>query len=177
MKPPFLATLALAVTTQMAHAGYFEHENWATVKIGEICHVFTLGSARDTSGTLIFSFPRNGYNSSFEYRYAPYPGETGAPWGPDDSVVLSFDDEETWIGDEMALERDSHGDFASLTSGFVPEVVTSVRTANHSVDVAIDRVDEGEIWLYGTFSAAGFSAALGKAGEWCQFDPAALPES
>jgi hypothetical protein len=42
---------------------------------------------------------------------------------------------------------------------------------------AVDRAAEGETWLYGGFSLSGLDQALAKAGEMCQFDPRALPQS
>lgn len=177
VKATILGVLPLAFNMSMAQAAGFEHGDWATVKIGQVCHVYTLRSSRDTSGTLVFSFLEKGYNPSFEYRYAPYPGETGSPWDANDTVVLSVDGEETWLGDEMTTGWDSHGDFASLTSGFVSDVIAMVRGARTNVEVAFDRAELGEQWIYGQFSAVGFTAAVVKAGEWCQFDPANLPSS
>ena len=173
-----LSTLSsLVFSTSRAHADYFEHGNWATVKIGQVCYVYSLRSAKDTSGTLIFGFLEKGYNASFEYRYTPYPGESGSPWDQEDYVVLSVDGSESWLGDEMTTGLDSHGDFASLTAGFVPEIIAMIRAATSNVEVAFDREKLGERWVYGLFSATGFSATVVKAGEWCQFDPANLPAS
>ncbi|MFT6460413.1 hypothetical protein [Pseudophaeobacter arcticus] len=173
-----LSTLSsLVFSTSLAHADYFEHGDWATVKIGQVCYVYSLRSAKDTSGTLIFGFLEKGYNASFEYRYAPYPGETGAPWDEDDLVALSVDGEESWLGEEMMSGWDSQGYFTSLTGGFVSEMIGMVRAATDTVEVAFDREKLGERWVYGLFSATGFSATVVKAGEWCQFDPANLPSS
>lgn len=172
-----LALFALILNSSMAYAAYFEHGGWATVKIGQVCHVFSLRSSRDTSGALVFSFLEKGYNPSFEYRYAPYPGEDGPPWDETDTVVFSIDGEESWLGDEMASGWDTQGNFVSLTSGFVSDMISALRAADGIVDVAFDRHKLGEQWVYGRFSAIGFSATIVKAGEWCQFDPSNLPSS
>ena len=75
-----LSTLSsLVFSTSRAHADYFEHGNWATVKIGQVCYVYSLRSAKDTSGTLIFGFLEKGYNASFEYRYTPTRGRAVRP--------------------------------------------------------------------------------------------------
>ncbi len=177
LKSTILGMLALVFTTSMAHATYFEHGAWATVKIGQVCKVFSLRSSRETSGTLVFSFMEKGFNPSFEYRYAPYPGETGAPWDEGDTVVLGVDGEESWLADEMSTGWDSYGDFAALTSGFVTDMITSLRAANDIVEVGFDRAQLGERWIYGQFSPIGFTATVVKAGEWCEFDPANLPSS
>ncbi|SFR09043.1 hypothetical protein [Poseidonocella sedimentorum] len=175
MKALTLAVLTLLIHTTAARAAYFEHGAWATVKIGHICHVYSLRSSRETSGALVFSFPERGYDASFEYRYAPYPGEVDDPWGPNDPVVIFVDGEESWIGEEMSTGWDSRGDFASLTTGFVPDMMSMVRGATGIVEVALDRVELGERWIYGQFSAEGFTATVVKAGEWCLFDPDNLP--
>lgn len=177
MKAVILALFSLVLTTSAAFAAYFEHGAWATVKIGQVCHVYTLRSSRDTSGALVFSFLEKGYNPSFEYRYAPYPGETGPPWDEADAVILTVDGAVSWLGDEMASGWDSEGDFASLTSGFVSDMIATLRAANGVVDVVFDRTKLGEQWVYGRFSATGFTAVIVKAGEWCQFDPSNLPAS
>lgn len=178
MKAIILAILAVVFSTTIVHANfYFERDHWATVKIGQVCFVYSLRSSRDTSGTLVFSFLERGYNPSFEYRYAPYPGETGLPWDPNDTVVLSLDGEEIWMGEEMMTAWDPHGDFATMTTGVVAEMIARVRAAETSVEVAFDRVELGEVWIYGLFSPTGFTATVVKAGEWCRFDPANLPAS
>lgn len=170
----FAASLALAGTTQ---AATFESGDWGAAKIGHACHVFSTRAARHTSGALVLTFYQNGYNASFGYDYHPWPGETGAPWGEEDYPMLAFDDETSWLGDEMFTGDDIGGYGMSMTDGMVPEVITSVRNAKNSVDIMLDRSAQNEEVILGRFSPEGFGPALQKAGEWCAFDPNNLPSS
>lgn len=168
--------LALALTSPAA-AQQFGSGDWAASKIGQTCYVFTVRSARDTSGALVFSFEQQGFNANFSYEYAPWPGETGAPWGQDDYVVLEVDGEETWLGDEMFPLETSSGYGASITSGFVAEMIGEISGASNSVGYSMNLQAQGETVLFGLFSVAGFEQSMAQAGQWCQFDPKALPES
>jgi len=169
-----VGTLALA--TPVA-AQQFGSGDWAASKIGQTCYVFTVRSARDTSGALIFRFQENGFNADFSYEYQPWPGAQGAPWGTDDLVVLEVDGEEIWLGDEMLTAEGPTGYGASMTAGFVPEMIAAISRATNSVAYSMDRQADGEVVLYGLFSNAGFTESIKQAGEWCNFDPAALPSS
>lgn len=170
----FMLGLASATTVQ---AVQYEQGNWGAALIGNQCHVYTLASARDTSGTLIFSFAREGYNASFTYEYTPWPGETGTPWDEDDTVVLEVDGAAIWLGDEMFTGWGPGGDTISLTGGFVPDMVMQALSAQETISVALDRSAHGEIWLYGHFSTTGFADTLAQAAEWCGFNPRNLPRS
>ncbi|WP_424982741.1 hypothetical protein [Maritalea sp. S77] len=175
----FLATILLASLglATPAIAQTYSSGDWAAAKIGQVCYVFTTRSARDTSGALVFRFEDKGYNAGFSYEYAPWPGETGAPWGEDDYVVLEIDGEATWLGDEMFTDLGPTGYNASMTSGFVSEMITEINKASNSVGFAMERQSDGETVLYGLFSAAGFAESMANAGEMCQFSPSALPTS
>lgn len=76
------AALALSLMGGLAQAStlFLEAGNWAAVYKGNTCHVYTLSSARDTSGYLEFTFEHNGLNATFDYIYTPYgPDEVEAP--------------------------------------------------------------------------------------------------
>ena len=175
----FLLSLAAggSLAAAPAFAATFESGNWAAAKIGQACHVFTQRAARDTSGALVFSFGPQGYNASFAYEYAPWPGETGAPWDEGDSVLLEVDGEEIWLGEEMFPGESHHGYRADMTDGFVSEMIAAALGAKSSISVNFDRAAQGEVWLYGKFATDGFAASLARAGEWCGFDPGSLPSS
>lgn len=169
-----IASLSLATP---AFAQTFSSGDWAAAKIGQVCYVFTTRSARDTSGALVFRFENQGFNAGFSYEYAPWPGETEAPWGEDDYVVLEIDGEATWLGDEMSTDLGPTGYNASMTSGFVADMIAEINRASNSVGFAMERQSDGETVLYGLFSAAGFAESMASAGEMCQFSPSALPTS
>lgn len=160
-----------------AAAQTFSSGDWAASKIGQVCYVFTTRSARDTSGALVFRFEDKGLNAGFSYEYAPWPGETGAPWGENDYVALEVDEEVTWLSDEMFTDLGPTGYNASMTSGFVSEMIAELNGASNSVGFAMERQSDGETVLYGLFSVAGFSESMARAGEMCQFSPSALPSS
>ncbi len=155
----------------------FGEGDWAASKIGQVCYVFTVRSARHTSGNLIFHFENQGFNAGFRYEYEPWPGETDAPWGSDDYVVLEVDNEEIWLGDEMFPEEGRTGYLATMTQGFVSEMITELEGATNSVAYAMYSEEQAENQTFGLFSVAGFSESLAKAGEWCQFNPSDLPSS
>ena len=170
-----LATsLALAGTAQ---AATFESGNCCAAKVGHACHVFTTRAARHTSGALVLTFYQNGYNAGFGYNYQPWPGETGAPWGDEDYPALAFDDETSWLGDELFKDDGLGGYGMYLTGGMVPDVISSLRNTNRSIDVMIERSSPNELVMLGQFSPEGFEPALQKAGEWCAFNPNSLPSS
>ncbi|MEL0435905.1 hypothetical protein [Phycobacter sp. K97] len=171
----FLALSPLAATG--VSAATYKSGNWAAAKVGQTCYVFTQRAARDTSGALVFSFGPGGYNSGFAYEYAPWPGEDGAPWDQDDTVILEVDGQEIWLGDEMLAAEGLHGYRADMTDGFVPEMIAALRASQSTVSVNFDRAAHGEVWLYGSFATEGFSASLSEAGAMCGFDPSNLPAS
>lgn len=173
---PLLAAACLTAGTA-ASAATFESGNWAAAKVGQTCHVFTQRAHRDTSGALVFSFGPSGYNAGFTYEYAPWPGESGAPWDEEDFVLLEADGQEIWLGEEMLTTLAPNGYVADLTSGFVSEMIAVTLAAESDISVNFDRAAHGEVWLYGKFATEGFGASLARAGEWCGFDPARLPSS
>lgn len=173
--------LALAAAVSLAafpaSAATFESGNWAAAKIGQTCHVFTQRAARDTTGALVFSFGPQGTNAGFAYEYAPWPGETGAPWDEGDFVLLEVDGQEIWLGEEMFAGPGPNGYTAGMTSGFVSEMIAAALGAQSSISVNFDRAAHGEVWLYGKFATDGLAASLTRAGAWCGFDPNRLPSS
>ncbi len=176
------AALALSLMGGLAQAStlFLEAGNWAAVYKGNTCHVYTLSSARDTSGYLEFTFEHNGLNATFDYIYTPYgPDEVEAPWDETaDSVTLYLGDEPVWFGDEMFFYTAPGFTYgASLTPGFISELIGAMLATKGDFGFAVDRAAEGETWLYGGFSLSGLDQALAKAGEMCQFDPRALPQS
>lgn len=172
------ALIALsAISASSAHAAPFQSGNWAAARIGQTCYVFSLHAARDTSGALVFSFGPGGYNASFAYEYAPWPGENEVPWDADDTVVLEVDGEEIWLGEEMFTGEGTNGYRADMTDGFVPEMIAALQAAQSTVSVNFDRAAHGEVWLYGGFNIDGFSESLTEAGVQCGFDPNHLPSS
>lgn len=172
-----ISLLVSAFAVAAAQAGQFQQGNWGAAMIGNQCHVYSLASARDTSGTLIFSFARDGYNASFTYEYTPWPGETETPWDEDDTTVLQVDGAAIWLGDEMFTGWGPGGDTISMTAGFVPDMVMQAMTARETLSVSLDRSAHGEIWLYGHFSTDGFAESLEQAASWCGFNPRNLPRS
>lgn len=170
----FTACLGLA---SPAMAQTFSDGDWAASKIGQVCYVFTTRAARDTSGALVFRFEDQGFNAGFEYEYAPWPGETGAPWSDEDYAVLEIDGEATWLGDEMSTALGPNGYIASMTSGFVSELIAELNGASNTIGFSMERQTDGETVLYGLFSTAGFAQSMNSAGEMCRFDPSALPSS
>lgn len=170
----------LAVTCLLASgtsAATYQSGNWAAAKVGQACYVFTQRAARDTSGALVFSFGPKGYNAGFSYEYAPWPGETTAPWDEDDTVTLEVDGKEIWLGEEMFPGQDWRGYAAHMSGGLVPEMIAALLAAHSSVSVNFDRAAHGEVWLYGKFATEGFTATLTEAGAICGFDPLNLPSS
>lgn len=173
----FIFAAGAALASGPAAAATFESGNWAAAKVGQTCHVFTQRAARDTSGALVFSFGPNGYNAGFAYEYAPWPGETGAPWDDGDFVLLEADGQEIWLGEEMFAGPGPNGYTADLTAGFVSEMIAVTLGAQSSISVNFDRAAHGEVWLYGKFATEGFAESLSRAGDWCGFDPQRLPSS
>ena len=122
------AALALSLMGGLSQAStlFLEAGNWAAVYKGNTCHVYTLSSARDTSGYLEFTFENNGLNATFDYIYTPYgPDEVEAPWDEAaDSVTLYLGDEPVWFGDEMLFYTAPGFTYgASLTPGFISELI------------------------------------------------------
>lgn len=67
----FVSVLALLPATGAA-AAPFSSGDWEAARIGSTCLVYNNAPARDTSGSLQFSFDVKGYNADFTYEYAPY---------------------------------------------------------------------------------------------------------
>jgi hypothetical protein len=178
MRSLFLSLIASVLLPAAAWASQAQHGDWAAAQIGNRCHVYSVRSAPDTSGALIFSFSQKGYNASFEYEYTPWPGETATPWDEDDLVVLEVDDTATWLGDEMFQHFHAGGDILVMTAGFVPDMLLQMMSAQTSVVVALERAAHGgEVWLYGQFAITGFAESLAEAAGWCDFNPRNLPRS
>lgn len=177
MKTRFSLASGFLFLASQVFANQFQQGDWASTKIGNTCFVHTLRSARDTSGTLIFSFLDGGYSASFSYEYTAWPGETEPPWGENDPVILAVDDQATWLAEEVFTGMSSSGYEAAMTAGFVSEMVKLISTAERNISVSFDRADHGEVWLYGLFGTVGFRESLTQAAEWCNFDPANLPQS
>ncbi|MEP2642786.1 hypothetical protein [Roseobacter sp.] len=172
-----LLVLILSLWATASAATQFQSGDWAAAKIGNQCFIYTQRAARDTSGALIFSFGVQGLNAGFRYEYAPWPGDTQAPWDADDIILLEIDGATVWLGDEMMLGDSAVGYAADLTPGFVPEMAQAILGATDTVTVALDRVALGETWTYGVFSPMGFKETLDHARQWCEFDPGNLFES
>ncbi|MBD8893591.1 hypothetical protein [Roseibium litorale] len=172
-----LALMLALLPVTPAAAEPFSSGDWEAAKIGGKCLVYTNRSARDTSGSLQFSFDVKGYNADFSYEYEPYTANEDAPWSDTDTVLISVDDEEIWLGEEMSPVGQSNPNRLSMTSGFVKDMVAAVAKAGQMIDISVERESLGETWLYGRFSPAGFKESLSKAAEMCDFDPAKLPES
>lgn len=176
-------TLALFLTSTLAAgttaATAQDYSDWEFALIGQTCHVYTNAAARDTSGSLDFTFGPNGFNAGFTYIYRPWPGEENEPpWDEqNDYVRIDIDNEEIWLGEEMFFGANANSYTADLTSGFVGEMLAAVSTAQQTVDFMVYRAEFDEAWLYGRFSVAGFNDTLAKAVEVCAFDPSRLPES
>lgn len=163
--------------TLPAAAQQFESGDWAATKTDQTCQVFTVRSSKHTSGRLIFRFDNQGFNADFGYEYEPWPGETEAPWGSEDEVVLEIDGEESWLAEEMSPLQNANGYGVFITAGFVQEVISAFGAAQNTVAVLMNRQPQGEKTVYGQFSVSGFSNSMGKASEWCQFTPTDLPSS
>lgn len=166
----------LAIGTTPAVASQFQSGDWSAVAIGNTCFVYTERAAPDTSGTLVFGFGGGGFNATFRYDYQPWPDEQGAPWDADDIVVLEIDGAPLWLSDEMFTGQDG-GYMASMTDGFVPDMVLTAMTATDTITFALDRSAFNETWIYGIFSVFGFRESLEQAAHWCDFDPRNLPRS
>lgn len=177
MRKVILSIAIACAFVQQAAAEQFESGDWAVTKVDDVCTVVTVRSAKHTSGQLLFSFKNYGFDASFSYIYTPWPGETDAPWGIDDEVVLEIDNEESWLSDEMSPYQPLDGYGVSITAGFIRDLISDIGAAQHSIGLSMNSQSSGEVMLYGLFSVAGFSDSIEKAGEWCQFDPSALPES
>lgn len=172
----FLA--GLAANGAHAAGAYFEAGNWAAVRMGQSCHLFSLRADRHTSGMLAFTFDQKGYNADFRYEYHPWANDEGSPWDQaSDYVELFVDDELIWLGDEMFLGVNNGREGASMTAGFVGEMIQSTLKSQQGVTFAVHKTAEAETWAYGGFSTDGFAAALKQAGAMCDFDPSALPQS
>ncbi|WP_300030075.1 hypothetical protein [uncultured Roseobacter sp.] len=171
----YLAFAAFFLCATSAKATQSQTGDWAAVRMGNQCFVYTQRAASHTSGTLIFSFDPEGFNAAFHYQYTAWPGETEAPWDEDDAVLLEVDGAEIWLGEEMFKDYREGRYVVELTAGFVPDMVLSLLGATDSVSVALDRTRLGETWVYGLFSASGFRETLTQAAEWCSFDPHNLP--
>ncbi|OIQ32793.1 MAG: hypothetical protein BM562_03325 [Alphaproteobacteria bacterium MedPE-SWcel] len=178
--PILSGIMIFAATLAQAENRYFESGNWASVKIGRSCHVFSLYSAPNTSGFLKFVFDEGGYDATFDYIYLPWSqNEVEPPWDMEqDGVSLYVDNQPVWMGEEMFFfngEGFTYG--ATMTSSIVPEVVSSMLAAQNGFGFGVDRAAEGEVWLYGDFSTAGFGQVMDTAGSQCSFNPRALPAS
>lgn len=173
------ALLASAIASgALAQGNYFESGNWAAVRMGKTCHMFTLQADRHTSGMLLFTVDEQGYNAGFSYEYHPWSNDEGTPWDESsDYIELYIDDAATWLGDEMSLGNYMGRDGASMTSGFVGEMISTLSNAKQNISVAVHLAAKGETWTYGGFSTDGFAAVVQQASVMCQFNPAALPAS
>ncbi|SFA87711.1 hypothetical protein SAMN05421688_1404 [Poseidonocella pacifica] len=169
---PLLLAAAFPAAADVHRAG-----DWSAALIGQTCYVYSNAAARDTSGSLIFSFDKKGYNASFHYEYAPYHNDSGKPWDADDYAVIAADGQESWLGDEVFLEAWEAAGEGHMTGGFVADMVQLVANAQQSVDFMVYRAAHSEEWLYGRFFPGGFSEALSHAASWCEFNPSALPSS
>lgn len=172
----FVSVLALLPATGAA-AAPFSSGDWEAARIGSTCLVYNNAPARDTSGSLQFSFDVKGYNADFTYEYAPYTENEEDPWAETDLVEITIDGEDSWLGGEMFPVGLQDPYQISMTSGFVKDMAAAVADAQTTIDISVERESLGETWLYGRFSPAGFSESLAKAAEMCDFDPANLPES
>ena len=173
------AVVATGIATNAtAQANYYESGNWATVRMGQNCHVYSLRADKHTSGVLSFTFADQGYNASFTYEYHPWTNDEGAPWDQNaDYVELYIDDTAIWLGDEMFFGVRDGVDNASMASGLVGEMIDATLTAQRGVSFAVHRTSEGETWTYGGFSTLGFADVIRQAGQTCGFDPRNLPSS
>lgn len=165
------------LASHAASAATFESGNWSAAHVGHACHVFTQHAAKHTSGAIVFTFYDQGYNAEARYDYAPWPGETGAPWTETDYPLLAFDEDVDWLGDEMFADQGPGGYSMHLTGGFVSEFIAAIHATHQSIDVMIERSGANETVVYGRFSPAGFAEALTQASMWCRFDPNNLPIS
>jgi hypothetical protein len=172
----FAAMLAWLPATSVA-AAPLANGNWEAARIGGTCLVYTNAAARDTSGSLQFSFDVKGFNAGFSYEYAPYSDNEDDPWAETDLVEITIDGEDIWLGEEMFPVGQSDPNSLAMTGGFVKDMIAAVANAQTNIDISVERESLGETWLYGRFSPVGFKESLAKAAEMCDFDPARLPES
>ncbi|MCK7613768.1 hypothetical protein [Roseibium sediminicola] len=174
---PYALLLAFLPASAPVAAATFSSGDWEAARIGGTCLVYTNAAARDTSGSLQFSFDAKGYNAGFSYEYAPYTDNEEDPWSETDLVEITIDGEDIWLGEEMFPVGQSDPNSLAMTGGFVKEMIAVVANAERTVDISVERESLGETWLYGRFSPVGFKESLAKAAEMCDFNPASLPES
>lgn len=174
---PFALILAVLTAPSAVAAATFSSGDWEAVRIGGTCLVYTNAAARDTSGSLQFSFDVKGFNAGFSYEYAPYTDNEEAPWSETDLVEITIDGEDIWLGEEMFPVGQADPNSLAMTGGFVKDMIAALATAERTIDISVERESLGETWLYGRFSPVGFNESLAKAAEMCDFNPAGLPES
>jgi hypothetical protein len=174
-----VGTLALTATSVVAMDNperTWSHKDWnAAFEAGQ-CTIWTGG---DGSGTIEIRFDMGGFNGDFSYLpivYSNYP----LPLQPDDEYELIIDGRISEFGYEMmffdgpdAFDRYMVG--ASLTGGFVPDLVRAFRKGN-AVAVQVGRFGETP-FIADAFSLSGFTATYLKIAEWCHFDPDNLFQS
>ncbi|MEO1092522.1 MAG: hypothetical protein AAFX81_18020 [Pseudomonadota bacterium] len=172
----FGALLVLCGAADAAAEQEWSHGDWHASKNGNFCAIWT-GS--DGKGTFSIELDTGGFDASATYLPVWYRGHT-APLRLNDRIALVIDDHETWLSEEMGMVdgEDEWGEYyvaASLTAGFVPELIDVLKRSDR-LDVRRRR-SGGETVTIDDFSLRGFTATLLKIAEWCRFDPADLPTS
>ncbi|MER0236775.1 hypothetical protein [Fulvimarina sp. MAC8] len=132
-----------------------------------------LRTGSDGKGDFVISFQMGGFDGAADYLPIVY-SNLPLPLRKDDTYEILIDGRATEFGSEMwfydgqdAFDRYMVG--ASLTGGFVPDLVDAFRQGD---TVAFQVEPNGKApYIADDFSLSGFSATYLKISEWCHFDP------
>lgn len=170
--------LAMVLSSPPAHAEKekrWSHKAWQVTKKDTRC---TLSTGGDGDDYFRVSFANRGLDAAVDYEPLIIRGYP-VPLSAGDEVELRIDGKPNWLGEEMSTfedknEWDEYRIVATLTTGFVPELVEALRRGN---ELEVGKTDASGSRTLAKFSLSGFTASLLKASEWCRFDPKKLPES
>lgn len=155
---------------------WWSHGDWQAEFQAGTCEIRTGG---DGAGVFRIQFQMGGFDGDATYLPVVY-SNMPAPLTADDEFDLIIDQRVTDFGSELWFHdgNDPFGRYmvgASLTGGFVPDLVAEFRRGNRA---ALRISSPGaHPYIAEDFSLAGFSAAYLKISEWCHFDPDNLFQS
>ncbi len=173
------AVMGLGGVAAMAGDGpekEWSYKDWRVELKGGRCALSTGG---DGDGFFRLEFGMLGFDAAAIYQPLWYRSEP-MPLEFEDGVAVVIDGRDSGFGDEMAVfdGRDEWDDYfraAALTTGYVPDLVETLRRANR-IAFVVFRPGRAPA-VYDDLSLSGFTAVYLKASEWCRFSPTALPRA
>lgn len=172
-----LAAVFALLAVPAAAEDYWEWKDWRLERVEGRCAIWAGG---DGDGAFRLEFGAGGFDPAALYEPVAYNTEP-LPLELTDSLALLIDGRDDGFGDELfVFETEDPFDgrpvrAASLTAGFVPDLVAALREGGRVAFVVFREGREARV--YDDLSLAGFTAVYLKAAEWCGFAPEALPRS